>query len=183
MKIKKLSLLFIVPFCLFSCSTKNDYNLVTFDKTSKTYTPVIENCNYTYQELKENYFVKLPFLIPGDKIKISYKSNGTPKSFKVEQGKYKYAYRGIGMCSIDRNFYYKDKNDEEQYITDMFNWSRSDFEIQIIDEDLSIKTITTNAEIPNECYFTYNENIKNNNKYVVQSIWDKKSFKVYCLPN
>ena len=183
MKIKKLSLLFIVPFCLFSCSTKNDYNLVTFDKTSKTYTPVIENCNYSFFELKYYLDYSL-FLIPGDKIKISYNSHdGTPISYKLEKSKYIYLCRGVGVCGIDRNFYYTDKNNKSHEAQEMFDWSRSDFEMQIIDEDLSVKTITTNAEIPNECYFTYNENIKNNNKYVVQSIWDKKSFKVYCLPN
>lgn len=176
MKIKKFSFLFIIPFCLFSCSG-NKYSLVTFDILKEKYEPVVENCNYSYSQLKE-YLTDLPYLIPGDKIKINYNKEGIPESFKLQKAKYTYIKRGIGICGISHEFYID--NYHTQALT-KFDWSYFKDTIKVVDTDLSMTIVLEDYKIPDESYITYNEGIKNNKKYVIQSIWKKEVFDKYYL--
>ena len=179
-----LSLLSILPFLLFSCSGEKDYKLVSYDHARDSYVPLIEDCDYTYDELKK-YLTNLPFLIPGDRIKIDYDKEGNPKSFKLIEAKtvllnawYSMPCGDITKASYnDYTYSYQTKQKTEPQ--DVFSihsaWKELITTDLAITEKLPEKTTT-------QFYFTYNENIKwdkDDNKIVIQSVWDTEAFEKY----
>ena len=186
MKKAKLSLclLSVLPSFLFSCTNK-DYKLVTYDYVRDTYVPVIEDCKYTYDELK-TYLKDLPFIIPGDRLKIEYGKDGTPESYKMIPAKTVlldawYSLPCGDITHADFHGY------SYSYVEKRKTEPGDDFSIWEIRGD---KLITTDLSLVNKLpekytiqyYFTYSEEYRNkddDNKIIVQSVWDVATFEKY----
>lgn len=179
-----MSVLSIIPYCLFSCSNNSDYGLVTFDILKEKYEPIISNYRHPYSEVKE-YLTDLPFLIPGDRIKINFTDNEQfefekkPKSYQLKKANYTYIIRESGICGISHNFRISKQNGEN--VKTKFDWSYFNYSTKVINTDLTMNIIEYDFEMPDECYLTYCEDIKNDGKYVIQSIWEKNTFEKYYL--
>ena len=177
-------------FTITSCNNApgDDYSLVYYSNVclDNKYEPLFYNkSGYTYSMIKE-YFPDLPFLIPGDYIKINLDRNNKPKSYdliKAQIVEIEGEYQGCTASSNEftctpgqTNVYYI-KNTKEKYYEKY--WGDFDTDRTYISTDLNLKYYEYNSVFPMNCVFTYSKYRKHVDKYIVESVWDKAVFDEY----